>query len=97
MEKVFDYVIACTNLKGKISDMKVIEDFESRPHKAVAFVVERGKERQEWNEQQLPKALPGFSGGRLRQEGAQKRKAEKKERKTREAKQETSETRSLKV
>ena len=40
--------------------MKVIEDFESRPHKAV----ERGKERQEWNEQQLPKTLPGYSGGR---------------------------------
>ena len=45
--------------------MKVIEDFESRPHKAVTFVVERGKERQEWNEQELPKALPGQSGGRL--------------------------------
>ena len=37
--------------------MKVIEDFESRPHKAATLVVERGKERQEWNEQTLPKAL----------------------------------------
>ena len=37
--------------------MKVIEDFESRPHKAATFVVERGKERQEWNEQTLPKTL----------------------------------------
>ena len=45
--------------------MKVIEDFESRPHKAVTFVVERGNEKQEWNEQKLPKALPGHSGGRL--------------------------------
>ena len=45
--------------------MKVIEDFESRPHKAVTFVVERGKKRQELNEQQVPKALPGYSGGRL--------------------------------
>ena len=62
---MYDYVIACSSLKGKNSDMKVIEDFESRPHKAVTFVVERGKERQEWNEQQLPKALPGYSGGRL--------------------------------
>ena len=52
-------------LKGKISQMKVVEDFESRPHKAVTFVVERGKERQEWNEQKLPKSLPGYSGGRL--------------------------------
>ena len=43
----------------------VIEDFESRPHKAVTFVVERGKVKQEWNEQKLSKALPGYSGGRL--------------------------------
>ena len=28
-------------------------------------MVERGKERQDWNEQKLPKALPGYSGGRL--------------------------------
>ena len=51
--------------KGRISDMKLIEDFESRPHKAVTFAVERGKERQEWNVQTLSKALPGYSGGRL--------------------------------
>ena len=54
--------------------MKVVEDFESRPHKAVSFVVERGKEIQEWNEQKLPKVLPGFSGG------VQKKKEEKKKR-----------------
>ena len=65
VEKVYDYVIACNSLKGKISQMKVMEDFESRPHEAVSFVVERGKEIQEWNEQKLPKALPGYSGGRL--------------------------------
>ena len=62
VEKVYDYVIACSGLKGKISDMEVIEDFESRPHKAVAFAVERGKEKQEWNQQKLPKALLGYSG-----------------------------------
>ena len=28
--------------------MRVVEDFESRPHQAVSFVVERGKEMQEW-------------------------------------------------
>ena len=65
VEKVYDYVIACSSLKGIISDMQVIEDFESRPYKAVTFMVERGKERQEWNEQKMPKALPGHSGGRL--------------------------------
>ena len=45
--------------------MRVVEDFESRPHKAVSFVVEREKEIQEWNERKLPKVLPGYSGGRL--------------------------------
>ena len=65
VEKVFDYVLACSSLKGKISQMKVVEDFESRPHEAVSFVVDRGKEIQEWNEQKLPKVLPGYSGGML--------------------------------
>ena len=45
--------------------MRVIEEFESRPHKAVTFIVERGKERKEWNEQELPKSLRGHKGGRL--------------------------------
>ena len=65
VEKVFDNVIACNSLKRKISQMKVVEDFESRPHEAVSFVVDRGKEIQEWNEQKLPKVLLGYSGGRL--------------------------------
>ena len=29
---------------GKISKMEVVEDFESRPHKALSFVIERDKE-----------------------------------------------------
>ena len=65
VEKLYDYVIARKSLKGKISQMNAVEDFESRPHKAVIFEVERGKERQEWSEQKLPKVLPGYSGGRL--------------------------------
>ena len=63
VEKVYDYATAWSSLKGIISDMQVIEEFESRPHKAITFVVERGKERQERNEQKLPKA-PGKGGGR---------------------------------
>ena len=39
--------------------------FESRPHKAVSFVARREKEVKEWNEQKLPKVLPGHSGGTL--------------------------------
>ena len=45
--------------------MDVVEDFESRPHKAVTLWVERDKEFQVWRKQKMPKALPGFSGGKL--------------------------------
>ena len=45
--------------------MKVVEDCKSRPHIAVSSVVERDQETQEWNEQQMPKVLPGYSGGML--------------------------------
>ena len=64
VEKIYDYVIACSSLEGRISDTKVKGYFESRPRKAVTFEVERGKERQECNEHKLPNALPGYSGGR---------------------------------
>ena len=33
--------------------MKVVEVFETRPHKAVSIVVERGKEIQEWSAARL--------------------------------------------
>ena len=36
-------------------------------------MVERGKERQEWHERKLPKALPGFCGGRLPGRGAEEK------------------------
>ena len=59
-----------TALKGKISQMKLVEDFESRPHKAVSFLVERGKERQDmWNEQKLPKAPPEHSEATRKKHG----------------------------
>ena len=31
VEEVYDYVIACNSLKGKILQMKVVEDFDSFP------------------------------------------------------------------
>ena len=58
--------------------MKVI-DFESRPHKAVTCVVERGKEKQEWNEQKLSRALPGHNGGRLPARSAEEKGREEGE------------------
>ena len=30
----------------------------------MSFVVDREKEVQEWRERKMPKALPGFSGGK---------------------------------
>ena len=68
--------------KGNLANEGGTEDFESRPHQALSLewrMVERGKEMQEWNELKLPKAFFGYSRGGC-QEGAQKRKAEKKER-----------------
>ena len=65
IEKVYDSVIASGSLKGNFLRMEVVEDFESKPHKAVSFVVEREKEMQEWNEQKMPNVLPVYSGGRL--------------------------------
>ena len=74
MERTYGYVIASRSLKGEIKQMQVAEDFASRPHKAITFVVEREKENQEWRDQNGPKNL-GFSGGY--QEGARRKKAEK--------------------
>ena len=65
VEKTYDHVITCNGFRRKISKMEVVEDFESRPQKAVSFVLEREEETQEWNEQKLPKVWTGYSGGRL--------------------------------
>ena len=75
-EKVYDYVIACSSLKG-FRTWEVVQDFESRSRKAVTFVVERRKERQKWREQRMLKVLPGYSGGRLQgqeDEGSEERR-----------------------
>ena len=65
IERAYDYVIASLSLQGRIKNMEVLEDFESRPHKAVTFLVEREKEFQVWREEKRPKVLPGYSGGKL--------------------------------
>ena len=64
IERTFDYVVARGSFKGKISPVEVVEDFESRRHRAVSFAIRREKEMKEWSEQKLPKVLPGYSGGR---------------------------------
>ena len=40
IERTYDCVIASHSLQGKIKNMGVVEDFESRPHKLVSFLVE---------------------------------------------------------
>ena len=84
-ESTCEYVAACHSFRGEISQMKVEEDFESRPHKAVSFV----KEVQEWDEQKLPKVLLGYGEAGC-QEEAQKKEAEEKRRQRRNADRDTS-------
>ena len=40
-KETYDYVVASGSFRGKILHMEVVEDFESRPHKEVSFVVRR--------------------------------------------------------
>ena len=65
IERTYDYVIASSSLRGKINNMEVVEDFESRPHQAVTFLVEREKEIQEVRELKMSEALLGFSGDKM--------------------------------
>ena len=43
IEGTYDCEVASGSLRGKILQMEVVEDFESRPHKAVSCVVRREK------------------------------------------------------
>ena len=59
-------VIASHGLQGKGNNTEVVEDFESRTHLTVTFLVERDREFPVWREQKkIPRALAGFSGGKL--------------------------------
>ena len=78
IERTYDYVIA--SLKGKIFQMEVVEDVESRPYKAVFIKVKREKEILEWNEQKLLKVLTGLRWREVVRKKHKKRKAKKKER-----------------
>ena len=49
IETNYDPVIAWS--KKKMSQLEVVENFESSLHKAVSFFVEREKEMQEWNQE----------------------------------------------
>ena len=53
--------------------MDVVEDFASKPGKAVSFLVQRDKVMQVVRELNMHQTVPGFSGGSL----PEKRKAER--------------------
>ena len=82
IERTYDYVIASRSLQGKIKNMEVVEDLESRPL-AVTFVVERDSEIQEVREFKSPEALPDYSRGKMpgrsKAEGGKRRRRRKEE------------------
>ena len=84
VEKENDYVKTCSSLKGRISNMQVIEKFESRPHKTVTFVVkEERKGRNGTNKNCRRRYLD--TAEEDYQEEARKRKVGKKEKKAKKA------------
>ena len=86
IERTYDYVIASGSLKGKTSQMEVVENFESRPHKAVSFVVKREKVVQVGMSRSCRRCFQ-VTAEEGCQEGAPKREVEKKRRKMRTAKE----------
>ena len=65
IERTYDYGVASQSLQEKIKKMEAVEDFESKPHKAVTFLLGRDKEILELLGLKMPKTLPGYSGGKL--------------------------------
>ena len=63
--KVHDYVIACKGPNGKSPRCRWWKTSSRGRTKQCPLWLKEKKEMQEWNEQKLPKVLPGYSGGRL--------------------------------
>ena len=76
VERTYHCVIASHSLQGKIKNMEVVEDFESQPHKAVAFLVDRDKEFQMWRKQKIQKRYQdsAVEAARKKQGGRRKRR-----------------------
>ena len=87
IEKSYDNVIACHSVKRNISQMKVVEDFESTPHKAAPFVVERDKEEQECKMSRGCRRCSLVTLEEGCQEEARRKEAEKKRKKRKTAKE----------
>ena len=83
LRRFYDYVIACDSFKGKISQMKVVEDFESRPHKAVSLVVEREKGDTGMERAEAAKGATWLQLRKVARKKHRRKKAEKKRSQTR--------------
>ena len=80
IENVSEYVIACNSLKGKNSQMEVVEEFESRPDNAVSFLVEKERRRCRNGTSRSCQRCCRVSVGEGYHVDTYKKKAEKKER-----------------
>ena len=90
VEKVYDYVFACNSLKEKVS-----QNFESRPHKSSVFLWWKEKRRCRIGSSRSCRRCCLVTVEEGCQEGAQKKKTEKKERWTRTVEKEESGVKSL--
>ena len=65
IERTNDYATASGSLKERILQKEVVEDFESRPCRALSYCGKKREGDKGMERQKLPKVLPGHSGGRL--------------------------------
>ena len=61
IERTYDYVIARERLRGTLSLMKVVEDFSSRPPKAVGKGAKRCQANSTENSRAKCQAMPGIA------------------------------------
>ena len=85
IERTYDYVLACNSLKRRISQMKDVEDFESRPHKnsVIFWLIGKRRNRNGMSRSCQRCILATVEEGC--QEEAKRKEAEKKKRKRRKA------------
>ena len=77
IERTYDCGIANHSLQGQTKNMEVVEDFESRPHKAATILAERDKQFQMWREQNMPRStsrIQWWKTARTKQRGRRKRR-----------------------
>ena len=81
MKRTYDYVIASRSLHVKIRNVEVVEDFESRPLKAVSFVEGIKQSRNGGNKKCLKHSLQWWDAalGEVKQKRCKEEEDEEKE------------------